>query len=81
MAKRQMTLFYTDGTKTTFSFPQQVDMASMAGEVAKALDRDRVVIEAGGTLFLIPLGNVKYVQVTPAPEKLPGGVIRGASAR
>jgi hypothetical protein len=37
------------------------------------------VVEADGALVLIPFENVKYLQVYPAPKKLPGGVIRGAS--
>jgi hypothetical protein len=30
---------------------------------------------------VIPFDNVKYLQVHPAPKKLPAGVIRGASFR
>jgi hypothetical protein len=81
MAKRRMTVFHTDGSKTSFSFPKQADPVSMAGEIAKALDKDKIVVEADGAMFLIPLGNVKYVQLTPAPEKLPSGVIKGASVK
>jgi hypothetical protein len=81
MAKRRMTVFHTDGSKTSFLFPKQTDATMMAGEVAKALEKDKIVVEADGAMFLIPLNNVKYIQLTPAPEKLPAGVIKGASVK
>ena len=45
----------------------------------EALEARKLVIEAEGALIVIPFENVKYLQVYPAPKKLPAGVIRGAS--
>jgi hypothetical protein len=81
MAKsRHITFYFTDGTKTRFSFPKQVDdPVRLASEVEKALERDKVTLEVDGMLFIVPMVNVKYVQIYPAPEKLPPSVLKGAS--
>ena len=36
-------------------------------------------ISSSNKYFVIPFESVKYLQVYPAPKKLPSGVIRGAS--
>jgi hypothetical protein len=36
------------------------------------LTKRYVMFEADGTLLLIPFENVKYIQLSPAPEKVPG---------
>ena len=38
-----------------------------------------LAIEIDGELFVIPMNNVKYLQVTPAPEKMPETIIRDGS--
>ena len=71
MAKH-MTVHFTDGTKTSFDFPQQAqDPVQLAKRVKEAFDHDKLLVEAEGVLFMIPLNNVKYVQLSPAPAKLP----------
>jgi hypothetical protein len=47
--------------------------------IKDALDARHIVLEVEGALIVIPFDNVKYVQVHPAPKKLPPGVIKGAS--
>jgi len=32
-------------------------------------------------LFVIPMNNIKYLQVNPAPEKLPSSVILGGGIK
>jgi len=46
--------------------------------VKRAIDADKLVLEVDGDLLVIPIRNVKYVQVSPAPAHLPGGVLRQA---
>jgi hypothetical protein len=36
------------------------------------LKKRYVMFEADGTLMLIPFENVKYIQLYPAPQKVPG---------
>jgi hypothetical protein len=79
MSKRRLTVFYIDGTKSTFAFPPQVDPITVASAVQDALSKDKLTIAADGVLFMIPLSGVKYVQVHPMPAKLPASVIQGAT--
>jgi hypothetical protein len=51
----------------------------MTAKVQKALDTSKLTIEIDGELFVIPMNNVKYLQVTPAPEKVPETIIRDGS--
>jgi hypothetical protein len=81
--KRGMIIHFTDGSKKTLEFPQQMadTDATMALRIKDALESRHIVLEAEGALIVIPFDNVKYVQVHPVPKKLPPGVIRGASFR
>jgi len=79
--KRGILIHFMDGSKKLLEFPQQVadTDASAAAKLKEALEAGKLVIEAEGALIVIPFDNVKYLQVHPAPKKLPAGVIRGAS--
>lgn len=81
--KRGMIIHFTDGSKKTLEFPQQMadTDATMGLRIKDALESRHIVLEAEGALIVIPFDNVKYVQVHPVPKKLPPGVIRGASFR
>jgi hypothetical protein len=79
-ASASLTVFFLDGTKVSFRYPRQAgsDPATIAGTVKKAIDADKLVLEVDGSLLVIPMRSVKYVQVTPAPDHLPGGILRHA---
>lgn len=81
--KRGMLITFVDGSKKLLEFPQQVadSDAQAASKIKEALEARHLVLEAEGALLVIPFENVKYIQVHPAPKKLPAGVIRGASFR
>ena len=83
MAKtRQMTIHFTDGSRLSVAFPKQSqDNLQMASRIQKALDANQLAIEVDGEMFVVPMSNVKYLQITPVPEKLPDSVIRGASLK
>jgi hypothetical protein len=74
------TIFFMDGTKVSLRWPRQAgnDPSTVAANVKKALEADRILAEVDGSLLLIPIRNIKYIQITPSPEKLPAGVLRGA---
>lgn len=78
--RRYVKLFFMDATSVAFSFDKQggEDQATLAANVKKAIEANKLAIEAEGILFIIPIENVKYIQVSPAPEALPTGVIRNA---
>jgi hypothetical protein len=74
------TIHFIDGSKIVLRWPRQAGSGSqiIAANVKKALEADRMLVEVGGELLLIPLRNVKYIQLTPSPKELPVGVLRGA---
>ena len=71
---------FMDGSKLTLRYPKQAgnDAATIVANVRKALEADRLLVEVDGNLLFIPLSNVKYLQVTPAPDVLPSTVLRNA---
>ena len=80
--KRFLTIHFTDGSKLSMTFPQQTgDFNQIASRVQKALDANQLAIEIDGELFVIPMNSVKYLQVNPAPEKLPDTVIRSGALK
>ena len=73
------TIFFLDGSKIALRWPQQeLDPTTLASIVRKALESDRLMAEIDGELFVIPVKNVKYFQVSPAPDRLPENVLRSA---
>jgi hypothetical protein len=78
--ERYVTIHFTDGSKLSVTFPKQTDMLyKIMSGVEKALDADKLAIEIDGELFVVPMNNIKYLQVNPVPEKTPETVIRGGS--
>ena len=78
--ERYLTIHFTDGSKLSVTFPKQTDLLyKIMSRVEKALDADKLAIEIGGELFVIPMNNIKYMQVSKYTEKLPETVIRGGS--
>jgi hypothetical protein len=71
---------FMDGSKLTLRYPRQAgnDPATIVANIRKALEADRLLVEVDGNLLFIPLSNVKYLQVTPAPDALPSTVLRHA---
>jgi len=78
--ERFVTFHFIDGTQISIAFPKQggADSTTQLANVKKALEAERVPVEVGGQLLLIPMRNVKYVQIAPTPEVLPKDIIRGA---
>lgn len=75
------TIYFTDRTKLTLHWPQQVgtDAATISSKVRQALEAESLVAAVGDDLLIVPMRSVKYVYVSPAPPALPGNVILGAS--
>ena len=50
----------------------------LAGILAKTLAKESLAVEVEGRLMIIPVNNIKTMEVFPALEKLPAMVIRDA---
>jgi len=77
--KGAFTIFFNDGTKLSFASPRQTDSHNITSKFDELLSGRHISIEADGTLLVIPLSSIKYVQADPAPDVLPGSVIQGTT--
>jgi hypothetical protein len=74
------TIYFMDKTKMTLRWPRQAgnDPIEIAATIKKALESEKILAEVEGRLVIIPVRNVKYIEISPAPQKLPKGVLLGA---
>ena len=79
--QRGLTIHFTDGTKMSLDFPKQTDNeAAAALKLEDVLKNRYVIFEAESTMLLVPFENVKYLQLYPAPQSVPGHTyVKGAS--
>ena len=62
---------YTDGTHDHFKFPSQADSFNMAQLVEKLLGSAALALQVGDRLLIIPKANIRSLEVSPCPGKLP----------
>ena len=79
--KRGVTIHFNDGSKLALDFPKQSpNDAAATLKLDDVLKKRYMLFEAESTFLMIPFENVRYVQLYPAPEKVPGHTyIKGAS--
>ncbi len=77
---RHATFYFLDNSSIKLTWPKQgsKDPQVFAGQVKKGLESDKFMAEVEGQLVIIPMRNVKYVVISPAPESLPQGIVRSA---
>ncbi len=76
--EKKITVYFTDGTDLQFEFPNQADGdANIATAIRKTLNENQLVLEVEGAMYTIPYNNVKYIRVSPCPDKLPDTAILG----
>ena len=81
-AERGLVVHFMDGTTMKLEFPKQVKHDdSIVPRLEKILERQTLMAEVDGGLLMVPLNNVKYLQVYPAPARLPDYALREAKAR
>jgi hypothetical protein len=75
-----MTIHFMDGTKIVFRYPKLKDReaSTIASKVKKALSQDKIVVQTYDSVIVMPVSNVKYIQVTPLPDALPDGILKHA---
>jgi hypothetical protein len=73
------TISFVDGTQLKLAWPRPEEPdARLAGMLEKILTNESIAVEVEGRLMIIPVNNIKTMEVSPAPEKLPATVIRDA---
>jgi len=78
--ERQMTIHFNNGAQLKVAFPKQIknSPAAVLESVKRAMESDKLAIEAEGRLIVIPWSSVKQLEVDPVPSALPFGAIKGA---
>jgi hypothetical protein len=74
-----MVIRFVDGTEERLEYaglPQ--DDVNMATRIEEALKAEHLLVEFEGKLVVYPFNCVKAIEVSPAPEKLPRGVLKNA---
>lgn len=77
-SKRWLTILFTDGKEIKFDYPLQIeDQSQLSSAIKQALSENQLVLEVEGAMYAIPFVNVKYIRVSPCPDKLPDTAIMG----
>lgn len=78
--ERTLIIRFMDGTEQMYVFPaQSAESATVGDRIQEMLSARHLLLEVEGRLVAIPFQGVKAVEVSPPPEKLPPGVIRGVT--
>ena len=73
---RILTLHFIDGSRLSLEFPEQTKLASAKQmKVADLLAARQLLIEAEGSLLVIPVANIKYMSLS-----IPSLPARGATS-
>lgn len=79
---RFLTVHFIDGSEISVTFPKQGgNPLLLAKRVQEAIDARQLSIEIDGQLLVIPMANIKYMQMSPSPEELPESVILGGALK
>ena len=78
--QRRAVIHFIDNTTLALEWPKQDDSGHvfLSEAFRKAIEARQLLIEVDGNLLVIQAASVKYVELIPAPEALPEGVIRHA---
>ena len=71
-------IHYIDGSDMQIEYVREEEVSNIATRIEKAIESNEVLIELEDRLLVVPLSNLKYIEITPAPSKLPKFTIRHA---
>ncbi len=73
----QVTVTFTDGTVQTFQLTEsQGDEVQMASRIRHLMESNFLALETDQKLLLLPMQNIRAIEVSPSPAKLPDTVLR-----
>ena len=75
-----LTIKYLDGHSELFEIPHLIQDPLAAGNLVKLMEKrigqNNLSLELGDRVKIIPMHTVRYIEISPVPEKLPDTVIR-----
>ncbi len=73
------TISFLDGTQLKVVWDKREDATMRSASlIEKVLNSESFALELEGRLVIVPIQNVRTIEVRPAPVKLPATVVRGA---
>ena len=75
---RYAVIHFIDGSSKKIEFPAQSDDINVSDKIQKLINNPSLSIEVEGSLMIIPMTSIKYIQSYPGPNILPDSVIKGA---
>jgi len=75
---RYAVIHFIDGSSKKIEFPAQSDDINVSDKIQKLINNSCLMIEVEGSLMIIPMTSIKYIQSYPKPGILPDSVIKGA---
>jgi len=75
---RYAVMHFTDGSSKKIGFPVQSEDVNISDKIQKLANNPSLLIEVEGSLMIIPMTSIKYIQSYPSPNILPDSVIKGA---
>ena len=77
--KAKMIVRYVDGQSNTIVFSQPVGDLNATKRIEEAMEAKCLILEMADRVLLIPIHQIKSIEVSPPPDKLPTYAIRGVS--
>jgi hypothetical protein len=77
--KARMIVRYVDGQSNKLVFSQAIADLHAMKRIEEALRANCLVLEMEDRVLLIPMHQIKSIEVSPPPDKLPTYAIRGVS--
>ena len=74
-----MVIRFVDGTEEVleFAFPPQDD-ANLAARIQETLNAQHLIVEVDRKMVVYPFHNIKAIEISPLPEKLPRVALKKA---
>jgi len=74
--KSTLTIRFVNGSEQKFEFTRPEESASIAQRIQDALSANQLLLELEDRLMVVPFQNILTVEVSPAPPKVRGNVLR-----
>ena len=74
-SKRTLTIRFMDGTEEGFEYPPAEDQEkykySFGALMKEALNANHLILEMEESVRIMPIQNIKSIEITPKPERVP----------
>jgi hypothetical protein len=73
----QLTVTFSDGTVQTYGLTEsQGDATQMASRIKNIMESNFLALELDHKLLMLPIQNIRSIEVSPTPTKLPDTVLK-----